>query len=180
MDVNGISIDSTSSKDIQGLVDHDVHQSNSQIADSYSGGASEARGLLNTPDHMNSQLSYGNDAQSQAIRQRTDRSYDRSAQSVSLKNMMNADADHVRNLQVASQLANQEVQNNMQKDLLRNKIDQANKRARGAVVGNVLGIVGAVAGAVVGGYATGGAGAAAGGMAGYQGGQALGQGIGGS
>ncbi len=179
MDVNGIDVNSSRSNEIAGLIDEGAHQSNADIAKSYSG-ASEGRGLLNTPDHMNSQLSYGNDAQSQAIKQRTDKSYGRFEKALSLKTVMNADSDHVRNLQVASQLANQEVQTNMQKELLRDKISQANKRARGQVVGNVLGIVGAVAGAVVGGYATGGAGAAAGGMAGYQGGQALGQGIGGS
>lgn len=178
MDVNGISLDSTRSPEIAGLVNDSIHHSNADIAKSYSG-ASEGRGLLNTPDHMNSQLSYGNDAQSAAIKQRTDQAYGRSEKALSLKNIMNADSDHVRNLQIASQAANQEVQTNMQKDLLRDKISQANKRARGQVVGNVLGIVGAVVGGVVGGYATGGAGVAPAAAAGYQGGQALGQGIGG-
>ncbi len=179
MDVNGIPLDTTASPEVTGLVNSGISQTNSQIAQGYNSGASQARGLLNAPDHMNSQLAYGTDAQSAAIKQRTNAAYGRQEQKLSLDTMMKADSDHVRNLQAASQAANEEVQTNMQKDLLKNKINQANRRARGAVVGNVLGIVGAVGGAVLAGWGTAGTGAAAGGAAGYAAGEAAGNAIGG-
>ncbi len=170
MDVNGISLESTANPAVTGLVNDANSHSNADIAQKYNSGTSQARGLLNTPDHMNDQLSYGNKAQTDAIKSRYDRSYGRQETALSLKTMMNADADHVRNLQNASQLANQEVETNRQKDLLKNKINQANKRARGQVLGTVLGITGAVAA----GYATGGAGAGAGYAAGDAAGNMIG------
>lgn len=158
-----------------------VRQTNQDIAHSYGDQAvSTARGLLNAPDNFNSGLSYGDHATSEAIKSRYQQKYMQGENQLRTDIMKNAQSDHLRNLQVATDAAGKEVELNKQKALLKWKIDQANKHARGAIVGQTLGIVGAVVGAVAGGYATAGTGAVAGGAAGYQAGQGLGQAIGGN
>jgi hypothetical protein len=175
MQVNGedIDLEPTVSKDVTGLVNEGVGQSNQGIAQSYTAGNSQARGLLNRTDGFNDQLSYGNSAESAAIRSRANRGYNRSEYQLNTKAMQAADSDHVRKLQMASALAGEEVETNKQKEMLKYKIEQANKRARGAIVGTVLGIVGGAAGAYLG-LGAGVGGAAAGAMVGSQ----LGEGAG--
>lgn len=170
MDVNGISLDSTADRNITGLVNEGLNTSNHQVADKYNAGNQQARGLLNSPSNFNQGLNYGDQVQSDAIKSRYNQAYGRQEQSLTLKNMMNADQDHVKQLQAASQLAGQEVETNKQKALLKNKIEQANKRARGQMLGSILGITGAVGGA----YLGGGAGAGAGFQAGAAAGNAIG------
>lgn len=143
--------------------------SNADLAKTYSAGASATRGLLNNPDSGQG-LSYGDRAVSDAIRSRSSAGYNRSMNELSLNTMRSAQEDHLRNLQVATNAATQEVEQNKQKAILKWKIDQANKSARGAILGTTLGIVGGVAGAAM----TGGAAAPGGAMAGY----ALGSGVG--
>lgn len=136
--------------------------SNADLAKKYSAGSGEARGLLmNAPD-SNSGLSYGDRAISDAIKSRSMREFNTSQNRLELETMKSAQTDHLRNLQVATQAASQEVEQNKQKAILRWKIDQANKASRGQVLGTTLGIVGGVVGAVYGGPAGAAAGYAAG------------------
>ncbi len=143
MDASKFDLASTASKEIGGLVNDANSQTNAQVAQNYSSGAGEARGLLNAPDHFNDSMAYGDRAQTDAIKGRYNQEYGRQEKKLSLKTMMNADADHVKALSHASALANEEVRQNTEKEMLKHKISQANKRARAAIVGNVLGIVGA-------------------------------------
>jgi hypothetical protein len=171
MDVNGVSLDSTSSPALGALVDEHGKQTNSSIAQGYMQGAGVGKGLLNNPDQGNQNLAYGN-PMSTAIRQRYMGEYTQNMNEINNRVLRAASADHIRNLATTSQLASQEVEMNRQKELLKNQIDQANKRARGQVLGTILGIVGGIGGAVAGG--------AGGAMAGYQLGQGAGQVAGGS
>ncbi len=150
-------------------------QTSAGIAQDYSSGMGEARGLLNQPSQTNNTLSYGDQATSAAIKARYNQDYTRQENDLKVSVMRNADADHIRSLQVATAAAGQEVQENREKAILKYKIEQANRRARGQVLGSVLGIVGTVGGAVAGGAATG---TFVGGAVGAQAGGALGSGIG--
>lgn len=173
MDLNGYNVDSSSSPAIEANVNGLVGQSNADVAHQYGQHTSEARGLLNQGENFNSRLGgYGDKATTDAIRSRYSMPYNREEKRLKLDIMQNAATDHIRNLQVASQAAGQEVEDNRQKAILRWKVEQANKKARGAVLGNVLGIVGGV----VAGIYSGGTGAAAG----YAAGQGAGNAIGGS
>ncbi len=144
------------------------NQSNQDVANSYGGAAMAAgRGLLNAPNHTNNALSYGDQATSAAIKSRYDQKYTQQENGLKLDVMKNAQSDHLRNLQSATQMASQEVEQNRQKALLKWKIDQANKKARGEILGTTLGIVGGVVGGIYGGPA--------GAMGGYAAGQGVGQ-----
>lgn len=170
MDYNNMDLSSTNSAALSGLInEHNATDAN-KVAQNYSSGISEGRGLLNRPDNINQTLSYGNDATSNAIKSKYSQQYGLASRELSTKTMMQAHADQIQKLTVASQLADQEVQMNREKALLIDKKKQANKHARGAVLGHVLGIVGGV---VAGAY-TGGAAAPAGFMAGEAAGNAIG------
>ncbi len=167
MEWNDKSLDPTSDPSITAAVKEQVGQSNHDLANTYGQQAQTAgRGLLNSHDNFNNGLSYGDAATTAAIKGRYEQKYKQSENALSLDTMTKANADHIRNLQVATNAAGQEVEMNKQKAILKWKIQQAEKKARGAVVGNVLGIVGGVVGAVYGGPAGAGAG------------YALGQGVG--
>lgn len=171
MNINGQSLDSTVTPSITQNIDNQASHSNQQIADSYgSGGA--GRGLLNAPNNFDNHLNFGNRAQTDAIRQRYMPEFDRSEKQLSLDNLKGAQMDHLRNLQVATQAASQEVVMNREKALMKDRIEKANRAARGQVLGSVLGIVGGVVGGVYGGPA--------GAAAGYAGGNAVGNAAGGS
>lgn len=159
-------------------IDTGVHQTNASVAENYSSGNAAARGLLNAPVQTNSNLAYGDQAMSRAIQSKYMNQFNRDQNQLNTSIMKNASADHIRNLQVATQSASQEVEMNKQKQLLAFKIREANRRARGSIIGNTLGIVGTVAGAVVGGMYSGGLGTTAGAAAGGAAGNALGSGIG--
>jgi hypothetical protein len=132
----------------------------------YMGGEQAARGLLNTPDSYSGGLSYGDSATRDAIRSKAFGGFEKAHAHLSIETLKNADQDHLKKLEVASSMANEEYQMNMQKEILRKKQAQAKQMARGALVGSVLGIVGGVTGGAAGG--------APGAMAGYQ----LGSGVG--
>jgi hypothetical protein len=131
--------------------------STAQRHSNYMGGTEAARGLLNSPDSYSGGLSYGDSAVRDAIRQKGVGSFNQSQNRLSIETLKRADQDHVKKLEVASQMANEEFQMNMQKEILRKKQAQAKQMARGAMVGSVLGIVGAVGGASVPGAGVGGA-----------------------
>lgn len=170
MDYNNADLTSTNSQALGGLINEHNATDATKLGQSYSSGISEGRGLLNRPDTMNQSLSYGNDATSNAIKQKYTQQYGLASRELSTKTMAQAHSDQVQKLTVASQLADQEVQMNKDKALLRDKKKQADRKARGAVLGHVLGIVGGVAAGVY----TGGAGAPAGFMAGEAAGNAIG------
>jgi len=169
MDVNGMSLDATSTKEIGDLVSD--NRTNAGVAQDYMRGTGAGRGLLTQEDTYNSGLAYGN-PMSHAIKQRAMNDYNTQYKEISNRALRAASEDHIRNLASASQMANEEVQMNRQKEMLKNQIDQANKRARGQVLGTVLGITGGIAGAYAGGPA--------GAMAGYSAGQGVGNMVGGS
>ncbi len=179
MDINGQSLDAVSDPAITANVNKSVGQTNQGIASSYGSGAGEARGLLNS-GNFNQGLSYGDSATSSAIKSRYMTSYGLGEKQLSLENIKNAQTDHLRNLNVATQAAGQEVEMNKQKALIKWQIEQQNKKARGAVLGTVLGITGAVVGGVVAGAGSLGVGAVGGAAAGYAAGNAAGNAIGGS
>ncbi len=171
MDINGNSLDSTSDPSIGANIASQASQTNQGLANSYSQGAESAgRGLLNSSDNFDKGLSFGDKAQTAAIQSRYTQSYNRGESALSLESLKNAQADHIRNLGVATQAAGQEVEMNRQKAILRWKIEQENKKARGAILGTTLGIVGGV----VAGIYSGGTGAAAGYAAGNAAGNAIG------
>ncbi len=172
MVINGQSIDSTSDPGITQSVNRQVGMSNADVAQDYGKDNNQARGLLTQPSNFNSGLSYGDQATSDAIRGRYMPTFNRQQSELKLENIKNAASDHIRNLQVATDAAGQEVQMNKQKAMLKWKIEQQERAARGAILGQTLGIVGGVVGAVYGG--------GVGGAAGYQAGNAAGNAIGGS
>lgn len=166
MDLNGYNVDSTSDPSITANVNDQISHTNADVAGKYGSGIPQARGLLAQPENFNNQLGYGDKATSAAIKSRYSMPYMREEQQLKLDNMRNASTDHIRNLQVASAAAGQEVEDNRQKAILRWKVEQANKKAKGAAIGNVLGIIGGVVGGIYGG--------AGGASAGYSAGQGIG------
>lgn len=137
----------------------------------YMGATPSAVGLLNKTDNFSKGLGGGSDSAMQmAIRNKYAGEYHRKQERLNLDMLKNANTDHLRKLQTASDLAGQEHQLNMQKEIMRKKQAQAKQAMRAQLVGTVLGIVGGVAGGAM----TGGAGTGAGIMAG----QALGTGVG--
>ena len=165
MDVNGQNLDPTATP---AITEHVGSLGNNQsVASSYNSGLSTGRGLLGQSDSFNSQLGYGNQAETQAIRNRYAGNYGLKENELRIENVRNASDDNVHNLMAATQAASAEVQLNKQKSLLAWQIDQANRRARGQVLGTVLGITGGVIGGVVGG-------GAGGAMAGYAAGSGIG------
>ena len=181
MDINGYSLDSENPASITANVNTQANQTNQDIANQYTGDAKSAgRGLLNSTDNFNNGLSFGDKAQTQAIQSRYTQAYNRGESALSLDALKNAQSDHIRNLQIATQAAGQEVELNRQKAIMKWNIEQQNKKARGAILGTTLGIVGGVVGGVVGAYGTAGVGTAAGAAAGYAAGQGVGQAVGSS
>lgn len=169
MNINGMSLDATSTKEVGDLVSD--NRTNSGVAQDYMRGADVGKGLLTQNDTYGSGLAYGN-PMSQAIKQRAMSDYNSQYKDISNRALRAASEDHIRNLASATQMASEEVQMNRQKEMLKNQIDQANKRARGQVLGTVLGITGGIAGAYVGGPA--------GAAAGYSAGQGVGNMVGSS
>ena len=137
----------------------------------YAGGNETARGLLNQPDNFTEGLGRGADPMQAAIRSKYNANYSRAQEHLNLNMLKNANADHLKKLEVATQLAGQEHEMNMQKELMRKKRAQASQMMRGQIIGSVLGIAGGVGGAALGG--------APGAMAGYQIGSGTGQAMGG-
>ncbi len=155
--------DPSASASVTQNINNQVGHTNQQIADSYSQPAMAAgRGLLNSHDNFNNGLSFGDQATTAAIKSRYDKQYQQSESGLKLDMIKGAQADHVRNLQVATQAAGQEVAMNKEKAILKWKQEQAAKKARGQVIGTTLGIVGGVVGAIYGGPAGAGAGYALG------------------
>lgn len=172
MELNGQSLEATADPNITANVNQFSSGNIQSTADSYgSGGA--GRSMLNVPNRFDQGLGSSNDVQMAAIRNRYMPQFDRQERQLNLDNLKAAGTDRIRNLQVATQAASEEVQLNKQKAILKDKIEKAQRAARGAVLGHVLGIVGGV----VGGIATMGTVGVAGGFAA---GEAAGQAIGGS
>ncbi len=138
-----------------------------------SGGIQAGRGLLEAKDNFNSGINYGDQAMSQAIKQKFGQKQQMGERRMAQEMRSAGQNDYLKKLQVVSQMADQEHQINVQKRILREKQEQAKKAARGAMVGQVLGIAGAVGGAMIPGAG------AAGAVAGYQVGNAAGNAVGG-
>lgn len=170
MEIEGQSLEASADPNIAANVNEYGRGSNQSLADSFSSGA--GRGLLSSRNNFDQDTGFGHSAEMDAIRGRYMPQFDRQEKQLKLDNLKAAGMDRIRNLQVATEAAGQEVQMNKQKTILKDKIEKAQRAARGAVLGHVLGIVGGV----VAGYFTAGTGAAAG----FAAGEAAGQAIGGS
>lgn len=170
MEVDGKNIDSTAQVFGSGLIESG-QETGQQAGQRYMQAGSEAgRGLLGREDNYNQGLAYGDRAISDAIKSKYMQQYGKAEKKLNTQVLLKADQDKVKELNLTSQLANEEVELNKQKDMLKWKKKQADKKARGNVLGTVLGItVGTVAGIY-----SGGSGAAAGYAAGNAAGQAIG------
>lgn len=153
--------------EVSNFANQAAQESPQQRAQEVTGGESQARGLLNTPDKYSTQLAYGDSATRDAIRSKYSRGYYASEQNLNIQALKNAQEDHLKKLEVATNMAGQEAEQNRQKLILQWKKTQAEKAARGQVIGTVLGVVGGVGGAMAGG--------AGGAIAGYELGQGAGQ-----
>ena len=147
----------------------------------YNSGAPQVAGLMNQPDNYSQKLGGADNAQLNAIKSKYDQKFGQDQSRLNLTLMKQANEDHLRKVQIANQMANQEMEINRQKEMLRQQRKAAKRQARGAMIGNVLGIVGAVGGGLAGGLGTGGTpmGAIAGASVGNSLGQAAGGAIGG-
>lgn len=142
----------------------------------YTSGTQSARGLLNDAGSLERSLSYQNPTLS-AIKQKYGSSeFGRESKRLRLDMFRNAQEDNLRKVQVANELASQEIEINRQKEMLRRQRKAASKAARGQLIGSALGIIGAGAGMYLGGP---GAGRVAGAMIGQSVGQGAGAAMGG-
>lgn len=134
----------------------------------YMGGTEAARGLLNRQDNFGDTLGGGPDgALKAAIRSKYAGNFERAQDRLNFDMLKNAKSDHLKKLEVATQMAEQEHAMNFEKEMQRKKMAQAKQAMRAQLVGSVLGIVGGVSGAAISGSPTG-----------MLAGQALGQGVG--
>jgi hypothetical protein len=176
--VEGYNLNPTSDPNISAGIQNQTSYSNQDLANQYGSGNAQATGLLNSANpSFDRNLDYGNQALTSAIQSRYSQGFNQNMARLNTSILQNADADHLMNLNAATQAASQEVELNRQKALLAWKIDQQNKKARGQILGTTLGIVGGIGGAVAGSFA-GGVGAGPGAMAGYALGSGVGQSIG--
>lgn len=144
-----------------------------RLAD-YSQGNAAARGLMSAPDNYNQDLGYSSPMQS-AIKSKYSGQFEQGQKRLKLNTLRAADEDHLRKVQIANEMANEEMRINQQKEQLKRMKKLASRQARGQLIGSVLGVVGAVGGAVAGTSM----GGPAGGIAGAMAGQGIGQGAGG-
>lgn len=140
----------------------------------YSQGGAAARGLMNAPDNYSQDLGYSNPTMS-AIKSKYSGQFEQGQKRLQLNTLKAADEDHLRKVQIANEMANEEMRLNQQKEQLKRMKKLASRQARGQLIGSVLGVVGAVGGAVAGSALTANP---AGGVAGAMAGQGLGQGAG--
>lgn len=117
-------------------------------AANYGSGTETARGLLNRPDTFSEGIGGGDPAMSQAIRAKYTSGFNRNVDRMNLQNLKKAGDDHLKKLEVATQMANEEHKMNFEKEMARKKAAQAKAAMRGQLLGSVLGIVGGVAGGV--------------------------------
>lgn len=130
----------------------------------------DTSGLLNGGSGFNDGLNFGNDAMTQAIRQKYSKPFQVQQQGLQNKMKLDARNEHFTKIHTAHQLANEEANLNFQKEMIKYKQKMQKKAMRGQIISTVLSLGGAVAGGVVGGPV--------GAMAGYGGGAMAGQAIG--
>ena len=116
-------------------------------AANYNSGNEAARGLLARDNAFGESLGGGPDpAMSAAIRNKYAGQFGQKMGRLNLENVKAANSDHLKKMEVATQMANEEHQMNFQKEMMRKKAAQAKQMMRAQLVGTVLGIVGGVAG----------------------------------
>lgn len=155
----------------QGFAQEARSESAADRMNNYTGGTETARGLL-ARDNFSEGLGGSPNPMREAIRSKYAGQFNRAQERLNLDMTKGANADHLRKLEVAQQMAADELKMNFEKEMQRKKLARARAAARGSVVGQVLGTVAAV----VAGIYTGGSGAAAG----YAAGNAVGNAIGGA
>jgi hypothetical protein len=146
------------------------NESSSGLASNYTGGTERARGLLNSTDNFSENLGGGANPMQDAIRQKYAGGFERNQNRVDFEALKGAKNDHLKKLQVATEMAGQEHQMNFEKEMQRKKMANAKAAMRGQIMASVLGIAGGVGGAALGGPA--------GAAAGYQLGSGTGQAVG--
>lgn len=163
MDVPGVS----DSAEIRAFGQEARSRSNADLANTYSADLGQARGLLQDSGGADKAMGYQNPSLA-AIKSKYGQDYSRMERGIKLDNIRSANEDNIKKLQIANQLANEELALNRQREALKNKMKAAKKAARGAMIGNILGVAGGGAALALSGgnpYA---------GMAGMGGGQAIG------
>lgn len=135
----------------------------------YSQGNANAAGLMNDSGGFDRGLGSSNPELS-AIKSKYGGQFGREQKRLNLNLLKQGEEDNLRKIQIANQMASEEMAINRQKELLRWQRKQAKKAARGQMIGSILGIVGAGAGMAMGGEG----GRAAGGMVGYSVGSGVG------
>lgn len=162
----------TNSQDIKGLVSEAGNTSAGQIRDKYMSAAEGAKGLLRPDEQIEKRIGMSQNPMSEAIKRKVNMGFQNSQSRLRQKTGLDARVDHLKKLEVASNLASEEHELNMEKVRIKREMARAKKAARGQVLGSVLGTVAGVAATVY----TGGNVAA--GAAAYQAGQGLGQSMG--
>lgn len=148
-----------------------------QLYKDYTGEANQAAsGLMadTSTERFNAGLGGNNDPTLSAIKNKYNKQFSHNQQRLSLGAMRDAEEDNLRKIQVANQLADQEMEMNRQKEMLKQQMKKAKRAARSATIGNILGVAGAGAGFAFGGGPAGaavgmGSGQAIGNMAGQAG-----------
>lgn len=125
-------------------------ESSAGRAENYNAPIETARGLLNSPRGHSEDLG-GNNPMRSAIRSKYAGEFERRADKLKLNNIKSANTDHLKKLEVATQLAADEQRMNFEKEMQRQKMAKAKQAMRAQLVGSVLGIVGGVAGGAYGG-----------------------------
>lgn len=165
------ALDSGTSREIGRLVKDSGNESTGSLQNKYLGGAEQtARGLLKADDSAEKRM--GMNPMSEAIKRKYNQKFSGEFERLKRDTMKGAQIDHMKKLEMASNLANEEHEFNMERERIKAEMKKARKAARGAILGNVLGIAGGVVGAVYGGPA--------GAAAGYQLGSGAGNAVGGS
>ena len=153
-------------KETEGLIKSGLNSSADQAYGELSSGVGDSAGLLTQPDNFNSNIAYGDQAMSSAIRNKYSKPFQVQQQGMENKMKLDARNVHFQKMLTAQQLASEEVKLNFQKEMIKYKQKMAKRAQRNQIIGQVLGIGGAVAGGAMAG--PGGA------IAGNQAGQAAG------
>lgn len=157
--------------EISGLVKESGDETTGSLGQNYMQGVEKpARGLLKTDDSQEQRM--GMNPMSEAIKRKFNQNFNSNQRRLVHDTKMDAQVDHLKKLEVASNLASEEHAMNVEKDRVKKERARAKRAARGQVLGSVLGIAGGVVGAVYGG--------GAGAMAGSALGQGVGNAVGGS
>lgn len=161
----------TSNREIKDLVNEAGRESAGSVRDKYMGYTQGAKGLLRPDDTAEKRMAMN--PMNDAIKRKVNQGFGNSQARLKQQIGMDAQVDHLKKLEIASNLASEEHQLNLEKIRIKKEMARAKRAARGQLLGSVLGTVAGVAGTVFSG------GNIAVGMAAYKAGEGAGQYVGG-